>query len=166
LLALAGQADSFQSIIDLDSPEFLSPENMVRSIRKYCKHTGQPEPSTVGAMVRCILESLALKYRWGLDALEDLVEKRLDTIHIVGGGSRNDLLCQFCSNACDRPVVSGPAEATALGNIMVQALSTGFLTDLASGREAISASIRQRHFEPRSVTEWQEAYERFLRLIT
>ena len=166
LLALAEQADAFQSLIDLDSPEFLSPENMPRSIRNYCKQTGQPEPSDAGAMVLCILESLALKYRWGLEALESLVGRRLDTIHIVGGGSRNDLLCQFCSNACDRHVIAGPAEATALGNIMVQAISTGFLPNITSGREAIAASIRQRHFEPRSVSEWQDAYSRFFQLIS
>ena len=139
---------------------------MPRSIRNYCKQTGQPQPPTVGAMVRCILESLALKYRWGLDALETLVGGRLNAIRIVGGGSRNDLLCQFCSNACDRPVIAGPAEATVLGNIMVQAISTGFLKDVASGRKAIAASIHRRRFEPRAVSEWQDAYERFLRLTT
>ncbi len=165
LSALAEAAAPFRSIIDPDAPDFLAPGNMVDAITDYCKRTGQPAPESVGEVVRCCLESLALRYRWVLAALEELVGHRLETIRIVGGGSRNRLLCQLAADACQRPVVTGPVEATALGNILVQAIATGHLSNLREGRAAIAASIEQEHFEPRPADGWDEAYERFEALM-
>jgi len=162
MLALAEQARPFRCLIDPDALDFLHPDNMPEAIRTYCARTGQPIPEDDGAVIRCSLESLALKHRWVLDALERLVEHPLDTVRIVGGGSRNRLLCQYTANACARPVVAGPVEATALGNIMVQAVATGHLDSIAAGRAAIAASVPRDTYEPRDTEMWEEAYQRFL----
>ncbi len=165
LAAAAEEAAPFRSIIDPDSSEFLAPSHMVDAIAGYCRRTSQPAPETVGAVVRCALESLALRYRWTLHALEELVGHKLETIRIVGGGSQNRLLCQLTADACQRPVVTGPVEATALGNVMVQAMATGHLGSLAQAREAVAASIPQDEFTPGPVTGWDEAYARFQQLL-
>ena len=165
LLKLAEQAQPFLSLLDPDAPDFLSPGNMPAIIRAYCQRTGQPQPESVGAVVRCCLESLALKYRLVLESLERLVGRRLGTIRVVGGGSQNYLLCQFTADACERPVVAGPVEATALGNIMIQAIATGRLPDVATGRQAVAASMPRRHFEPRASAAWQDAMARFRGLL-
>jgi rhamnulokinase len=120
LLTAAGRAEPFRSIIDPDAPELLSPPDMPAAIRDACVRSGQPAPETVGATVRCCLESLAVRYRATLDDLEELVGRRIATIHVAGGGSQNRLLCQLTSDACRRPVVAGPVEAAALGNLMVR----------------------------------------------
>ena len=109
-------------------------------------------------MVRCCLESLALKYRWVLAALEDLGGRRLEVIRVVGGGSQNGLLCQMTADACGRPVVAGPVEATALGNILAQAVATGYLPDIAAGRAAVAASTPQTTFTPRASGAWDTAH--------
>jgi rhamnulokinase len=111
--------------------------------------------------VRCCLESLALRYRWVVEALELLTERRLATVRIVGGGSRNALLNQFTADACNRTVVAGPVEATALGNLLLQAVASGHLRDVASGRRAIAASVKRRAYRPHSNDDWQQAYTRF-----
>lgn len=165
LLALAAQAEPFRSLVDPDHPDFLSPGDMPATVRAYCRRTGQPEPESVGAVVRCCLESLALKYRWAIEALDELVGYRLETVRIVGGGSQNRLLSQFTADACQRPVVTGPVEATALGNVMVQAIATGHLQDLAAGRRAIAASVPQETFEPGPAAAWDEAFGRFQELV-
>ncbi|HIQ06368.1 MAG TPA: rhamnulokinase [Anaerolineae bacterium] len=165
LLALAEQAEPFRSLVDPDASDFLNPGDMPAAIRAYCRRTGQPEPTSVGAVVRCCLESLALKYRWVLDALETLVGRRLGTIRIVGGGSRNRLLSQFTADACQRLVVTGPVEATALGNVMLQAIATGHLPDVAAGRRAIAASIEQQRFKPGPGGPWEEAFDCFKALL-
>lgn len=164
LLALAEQAAPFRSLVDPDATTFLSPGDMPATLRAYCKRTGQEQPQDAGAVVRCCLESLALKYRQVLGYLEDLVGHRLDTIRIVGGGCRNRMLCQFTADACDRRVVAGPVEATALGNILVQAIARGELSDVAAGREAVGASVPLETFEPRNRPGWDDAFERFSRL--
>ena len=164
LLALADQAEPLRSLVDPDDEAFLSPEDMPAAIRAYCRRTGQPEPGDAGAVIRCCLESLALRCRAVLDALEELTGRRLETIRIVGGGSQNRLLCQFTADACQRPVVAGPVEATALGNVLLQAIATGYLPDLAAGRAAVAASVRLESFEPRGNAAWEEAFARFKRL--
>jgi rhamnulokinase len=161
ILARAETAPAFRSIIDPDAPEFLSPNDMVSAIAGHCRRTGQPEPDGVGAVVRCCLESLALRYRWVLDALEELTGRKIETIRIVGGGSRNDLLNQLTADACGRPVVAGPVEATALGNLMIQAIATGRLAGIEAGRLAVADSVRRRRFEPSREAPWQEAFDRF-----
>ena len=161
LLAAAERAEPFRSIMDPDIPEFLSPPDMLAAIRGACIRSGQPPPETVGAVVRCSLESLAVRYRATLDELEELVGHRLETIRVVGGGSQNRLLCQLTADACGRPVVAGPAEAAALGNLMVQALATGDLDDVTQGRVAIGSSVKLATYEPRSeVGRWEEAAAR------
>ena len=151
-------------MIHPDSADFLNPPNMVDAVRHFCRRTGQAEPAGVGEFVRCCLESLALNYRRVLDDLETLTARTMHTIRIVGGGSQNQLLAQFTADACRRPVVTGPVEATALGNIMLQAIATGHLADIPAGREAIAASVPQRHFEPGTGDIWEEAYGRFMNL--
>jgi len=165
LLALAGQAQPFRSLIDPDAREFASPGDMPAALRAYCQRTGQPEPDSVGAVVRCCLESLALKARWVIEALETLLGHPLETIRIVGGGSQNHMLAQWTADACQRPVVAGPVEATALGNLMVQAIAAGHLSDVAAGRQAVAASVELHAFDPGPAGPWQEAWGRFAGLL-
>ncbi len=166
LLAQAALAPPLRSVVDPDAPEFLHPGDMPAALRAYCRRTGQPVPATVGALVRCCLESLALRYRWVLAALERLLGHPLTTIRIVGGGSQNALLCQWTADACARPVVAGPVEATALGNILVQALATGTLPNLAAGRRAVAASVPLASYAPCDTAAWDAAYARFEALVT
>ncbi len=165
LMALAAEALPFRSLLDPDARDFASPGDMPAAIRAYCRRTGQPQPDNVGAVVRCCLESLALKARWVIEALETLLGRPLDTIRIVGGGSQNALLAQWTADACQRPVVAGPVEATALGNLMVQAIAAGHLADVTAGRQAVAASVELHHFEPGPTGPWQEAWGRFLSLL-
>lgn len=161
LVTLAEQAQPLVSLVDPDAPDFLNPGDMPAALRAYCRRTSQPEPETIGALVRCCLESLALKYRWVIQALEQLTGRQIDTIRVVGGGSQNALLCQLSADACGRRIVAGPVEATALGNILVQAVTCGLLPGIAAGREAIARSVEQRVYEPHTSQEWQEAMSRF-----
>jgi rhamnulokinase len=166
LVALAEATPPLRSLIDPDAPDFLNPIDMPAAIGAYCRRTSQPEPNSVGAVVRCCLESLALKYRWVVGALEELTGRELDTIRIVGGGSQNALLCQLTSDVCCRQVVAGPVEATALGNILVQAVALGALSDIAAGREAIAASFEQGIYEPRTSANWEAAIVGFDALVS
>ena len=166
LVALAEGAAPLHSLVDPDAPDFLNPGDMPAAIRAYCRRTGQPEPESVGAVARCCFESLALKFRWVVEALETLTGRRLDTIRIVGGGGENALLCQLTADSCRRRVVVGPTEATALGNILVQAVAGGYLPDVAAGRRAVAASVRQATFEPRADGDWDAAFARFDALVT
>ena len=161
LLAQAEAAQPFRSLVDPDAVDFLNPPDMPAAIRAYCRRTSQPEPETAGQVVRCCLESLALRYRWVLEALENLVGHGLETIRIVGGGSQNRLLSQFTADACRRPVITGPVEATALGNLLLQAMATGHLASLAEGRQAIAASIEPEPIDPNPDAAWDEAFGRF-----
>jgi rhamnulokinase len=163
LLDLAERAEPFRFVIDPDAPELLNPPDMPAAIRALCLKAGQEQPETVGAVVRCCLESLALRYRATLEDLQELVGHRLDVVRIVGGGSQNRLLCQMAADACGVPVVAGPVEATALGNLMVQAIATGDLDDLAAGRAAVAASVTLDTYEPRSGGAWDEMLVRLRR---
>jgi rhamnulokinase len=165
LVALAEAAAPLRSLVDPDAPEFLHPDDMPAAIRSHCRRAGQPEPESVGALVRCCLESLALKYRWVVEALCSLTGRQLDTIRVVGGGSQNALLCQLTADACGRRVVAGPVEATALGNLLVQAVARGHLPDIAAGRAAVAASFEQAIYEPQPSAAWDAALARFDALI-
>jgi len=172
LLAEAQKATPFRSIINSDAPDFNTPPAMVDAIRTFCRRTNQPEPQTPGEVARCCLESLALRYRWVVDALEEILtsagrtgSRHLDTIRVVGGGSQNRLLNQFTADACGRTVVTGPVEAAAMGVIMMQAVATGHLSSVAEGRAAIAASIRQEVFTAQRTAGWDDAYARFLHMI-
>lgn len=172
LLAQAQRAHPFRSILNSDDPAFNTPTSMVDAIRAFCRRTGQPEPQSPGEVVRCCLESLALRYRWVVDALEAILAstthasgRQLHTIRVVGGGSQNRLLNQMTADASGCTVVTGPVEAAALGVLMMQAVATGHLANVAEGRAAVAASIEQEVFEPHPSPGWEDAYARFLRLI-
>lgn len=171
LLAAAEEAPAFRSLVNPDAPDFFEPSNMVDTIQAFCRRTGQPIPQSVGEVVRCCLESLALRYRWVVEALEEILAsagrgdgRQIHVIRVVGGGSQNRLLNQFTADACGRTVITGPVEAAALGVIMMQAVATGHLASVREGRAAIAASIEQETFEPRRESGWDEAYARFLEL--
>jgi rhamnulokinase len=167
LLAAAGeQANSFESLVDPDDPSFLSPENMLDAIAAYCKRTGQPGPETPPEYTRCILESLAFKYRQVLESLESLTGKRFSEIRIIGGGAKNRLLNQFTANAAGRRVIAGPVEATALGNIAMQMLATGAVASLKEGRAIIERSFPSDCYEPRDSERWERGYEKHENLST
>jgi rhamnulokinase len=161
LMRLAETATPFASLVNPNDPSFLLPANMPEALADYCRRSGQPAPNGVGGTVRCALESLALCYRWVLERLETLTGQRAEVIHIVGGGSQNALLNQFTADACNRPVVAGPVEATAIGNVLVQALGVGVLGSLAEAREVVRRSFDVLTFEPRQPEAWREPYERF-----
>jgi rhamnulokinase len=165
MVKLAEAATPFTSLVDPDDPAFLLPPNMPVAIGEFCRKTGQPTPTEPGAVIRCCLESLALKYRWVLEKLEGLVGKRLDAIHVVGGGSQNALLCQWTADATGRPVLAGPVEATALGNVLVQMLGLGLIGSLADGREVVRRSVTVTTYEPRDGGRWDEQYQRFVNLV-
>ena len=166
LLNLAEKAEPFGAIIDPDATDFLGHGDMPANIRAYCKRTGQTEPKDVGSIIRCCLESLVLRYRWVIEALEELSGQKITHIRIVGGGSQNRLLNQFTADACNRTVITGPIEATALGNIMMQAIATGHIDSLEHGRKAIAASQMQETFTPNPDAAWDEALEKFQLLLT
>jgi len=157
LVALAEAAPPLRSLVGPDASDFLNPAHMPEAIRAYCQRTRQPEPESIGAVVRCCLESLALKYRWVVGALEDLSGRQIDIIRIVGGGSQNRLPCQLTADACSRQVVAGPVEATALGNLLVQAIALGVLPNIAAGRAAVAMSSEQSTYAPRASGDWDAA---------
>jgi rhamnulokinase len=164
LTEMAGMAPAFVSLIDPTDARFISPGEMPAKIAAYCVEHGEPVPVGPGAYVRCILESLALLYRRTLRQIEGLIGRKLGRMHIVGGGSQNMLLNQFAANALRIPVVTGPVEATAVGNILVQALAMGDLPSLAAARQVVKASFNTRVVVPEDAGLWEEANRRFERL--
>jgi rhamnulokinase len=164
LTEMAEAAPPFAAIIDTDAPDFLAPGDMPARIREFCACHKQNLPEDKGTVVRVVLESLALKYRRTLEKLEQVLGYRLAPLHIVGGGSQNRLLNQFAANATQRPVVAGPAEATAIGNLLMQMLPLGHIASLAEGRDLVRRSFEVRMYEPRQAAAWDEAYERYLNL--
>jgi rhamnulokinase len=161
LEAARSESHSFTSLVNPDHPSFLSPASMVDAISAFCRATDQPEPDSPGACTKAILESLAFKYRLVIESLEELVGYRLEEIRIIGGGSKNRLLNQFTANATGRPVIAGPVEATALGNIAMQMLATGGVASLSDARAIIERSFPTDRFEPEHTGEWERQYQRF-----
>jgi rhamnulokinase len=159
--AAADDRNRFVSLIDPDHPDFLNPDNMLSAINEYCRRTQQPAPSGPPAYARAILESLAFKYRTVLESLEEVSGMRFEEIRIMGGGSKNRMLNQFTADATGRPVVAGPAEATALGNIVMQMLATGAVTSLAEARRIIDRSFPVERYEPSASDLWDAQYKRF-----
>jgi rhamnulokinase len=158
---LADEAAPLVSLINPDDGRFLAPEDMPQAIREACRQSGQPLPESEGAVVRCALESLALKCRQVLGWLEELSGSQVRTIHIVGGGTKNKALCQMTADACGRTVVAGPAEGTALGNLMVQAIAGGDVGSLAQARALVRRSLPLAQYDPRPDDRWDEALARF-----
>jgi rhamnulokinase len=165
LTKLAEAAAPFASLIDPDDPRFMLPPSMPAAIADFCRERGQPSPSEPGPVIRCCLESLALKYHWALRKLEELTGKTIDVIHVIGGGCQNALLCQWTADACGVPVLAGPVEATALGNILMQAIGLSLIGNLSDGREVIRRSVELAHYEPRNTNKWRELSEKFDQLL-
>jgi rhamnulokinase len=159
LTRLASEARPFSAAIDPDA--FLEPGDMPEKIAAWCRGKGQAAPETDGEFARAILESLALRYRNVVENLEALTGRKIDVIHIVGGGSRNALLNQFVADCTGRRVVAGPSEATAIGNILVQALGAGELADLDEMRAVVRNSFELTTVEPHRSPEWEQAYQRY-----
>jgi len=165
LTHMAARAEPFQVVIDPDYGEFFKPGDMPARIRAYCQATGQPVLESKGAVIRCALESIALKYRWVLERLEEMLARRLEPLHIVGGGTQNKLLSQFTADATGRRVITGPIEATAAGNILMQMMTLGHIGSLEEGRQIVRNSFEMLIFEPGSQPEWNEAYARLLQVM-
>lgn len=161
LTKMAAQEPAFRSIINPADERFLAPPDMPRAIVDFCRETNQPPPETPGAFTRCIFESLALLYRKTLLQIQRLTGTKIDVLHIVGGGSKNALLNQFTADACQVEVLAGPVEATALGNIMIQAITMGEVPDLAAARSIIAKTFDLTRYEPKPGEVWMAAFERF-----
>jgi rhamnulokinase len=161
LLALAAQARPFAAVIDPDDERLLRPGNMPALLIELAAENRQTLGADPGAIVRCVLESLAMKYRWNIERLESVTGREISSIHVVGGGARNALLCQMTADAGDRSVLAGPVEATAIGNVMLQAIALGLVDSLEQGRDLVRRSTELRAFEPQSTEMWGPAWERF-----
>lgn len=163
LAQMAAKAAPLRSLIPLNDPRFLNPRDMPKAIQDFCQETKQPVPKSEGELIRCCYESLALKYGQTLASLEELTGESIDVIHIVGGGSKNKMLSQFAADVCQRPVVTGPVEATALGNLLTQVRASGELSSLAEMREVVRISSHVESFAPKRSSAWAEAAERLAR---
>jgi rhamnulokinase len=161
LMEAAREAQPFTSLFDPDDSSFLHPPQMTGAIAEYCRRTGQPIPSGPASFTRAILESLAFKYRFIVDTLEELADTKITEIQILGGGARNRLLNQFTAEATGRTVIAGPVEATALGNIAMQMVATGAVSSLAEARRIIEYSFPVDRFEPAAADGWSAHYRRF-----
>jgi len=162
---MTADAPPFGALINPNDLRFWSPDDMPDKIAAFCKETGQPVPAAPGPMLRCVYESLALLYRVMAKRLEQLVSRKIEQLHIVGGGSKNDLLNQFTANALQIPVLAGPKEATAIGNIVVQAIALGHLKSLEEARQVVRNSSEIATFHPQDTAEWQKAFQRFEKML-
>ncbi|MGY8823881.1 MAG: rhamnulokinase [Candidatus Latescibacterota bacterium] len=165
LTDMAAQAPAFTALVDPDDERFIAPGDMPARLRGFCGETDQPVPGDVGTIVRGALESLALKYRYVLESLENILGRKLERIHIVGGGIQNRLLCQFTADATQRPVIAGPIEATAIGNLLVQAIGLGEIGNLDEARQIVRRSFAPDLYTPGPAAGWDEAYGRFCQLL-
>lgn len=162
-LALA--AEPFKCFIDPDAPEFVPHGNIPERVREFCRKTGQYVPETVGEIMRCIYESLAMKYRLTFEKLRECTERDYPVIHVIGGGTKDGLLCQMTANSCDRTVKAGPIEATVMGNVAVQLMSDGSVKNIGQARKIVADSSELKTFEPKDTDKWAKAYEDFLKII-
>ena len=161
LVEMAKAETPFQYYVDPDAPDFLNPESMTSAIGAYCSRTGQKSPETIGQTVRCIFDSLALKYRYTMELLKKVSPHPIEKLHVIGGGSKNTYLCQLTANAVGMPVVAGPAEGTAMGNLLVQAMALGYLESLADIRRVVRNSVETETYLPQDTDEWEKAYQKF-----
>ena len=167
LIAMAEKEQAFRSLINPDAPCFANPASMTAAIAEYCHATGQPVPENIGQYVRCIFESLALRYRQVIEMLRELSPVAIERLYVIGGGARNDLLNQYTANAIGIPVETGSSESTAIGNVMMQAKWAGVVATIADMRTMIRASLDDRkRYEPQLGETWQEAYEKYLTIYT
>lgn len=162
-LALA--AEPFKCFIDPDAPEFVPHGNIPERVREFCRKTGQYVPETVGEIMRCIYESLAMKYRLTFEKLRECTERDYPVIHVIGGGTKDGLLCQMTANSCDRTVKAGPIEATVMGNVAGQLMSDGSVKNIGQARKIVADSSELKTFEPKDTDKWAGAYEDFLKVV-
>lgn len=162
---MAREAKPFKCFIDPDAPEFVPAGNIPERIQEYCKRTNQEVPVTKGEIVRCINESLALKYRYTYEQIKECTNKDYNAIHMVGGGIQSKLLCQFTADSCNRKVIAGPVEATVMGNIALQLMVSGDIKDLKHAREVIAKSPDIVTYESNYNDQWEEAYTRYLKML-
>ena len=160
----AMEAPAFRSFIFPDAPEFANPTSMIEAIQTYCKKTGQPVPTTYQEIARCIFESLAMRYRQVIGYLKDLAPFDIERLHVIGGGTYNLYLMQMAANSIGMPVLTGPVEGTAIGNIMLQAKAAGVVKDMFEMRRIIAQSIEMKTYEPQDTAAWEAAYERYLQV--
>lgn len=167
LVEMAMGVPAFKAIIDVDDDYFLAPGDMPARIQAYCEKTGQPVPQGRGEISRVIYESLALKYRWAIERLEqDMLKKPVKVLHIVGGGSKNVLLNRFTADAIKRPVITGPGEGTAIGNLLMQAIALNAIPDIAGLRKVVETSFPTETYLPETDGKaWDAAYERYLEMF-
>ena len=161
LTQLATEAIPFAALIDPSDERFFKPQSMSGAIAEFCHETDQTPPSTPGGFIRCALESLALLYHRRLNEVCELTNRKVKQLHIVGGGSRNVLLNQFTANACNIEVIAGPAEATALGNVLLQSITLGHLPNLRAARRCVRQSMDVENYKPEEIEKWAEARNRF-----
>lgn len=160
LAEMAKKAKPFAAYINPDYSRFLAPGDMPKRINEHLAQSGQKTINDKGQMIRIILESLALKYRYVMGAIEDIIGKKIETLHIVGGGIQNQLLCQFTANALGKKVITGPIEATAIGNILMQARATGQIKTLAKAREIVRNSFELKEYQPQETSLWEKQYKK------
>ncbi len=164
LTRMSDSAPSLKRFIDAESSEFFAPKNMVEQIVSFCVRTGQSVPQTEGEVLKCAVESIAMRFRDVFRMCEEINEHKIETIHIVGGGTKNRQLCQMTANATGRTVLTGPIEATAIGNILIQAISDGAVRDISEARAIVRNSFPMERFEPQNVEAWDAAYEQYVKI--
>ena len=165
LTEMARKAEPLQMFIDPDADEFLNPADMPEAIQDFCRRTGQRVPESEAALVRCCLESLALKYRWTVEKLAEITGRSAQVIHMVGGGTQNQLLCQLTADATGLPVVAGPIEATAVGNILMQAMALREIGSIEEARQIVRKSFPVKVYQPQAKAPWDEVYPGFAGLV-
>ena len=163
---MARDSEKFKCFIDPDASELSAHGNLPDKIKAYCKNTNQAVPETIGEIVRCIYESLALKYRLALEQISECTGKKFDVLHLMGGGTKDGFLCELAAQSLGIPVVAGPIEATALGNIMLQLIALGEIETIEQGRKIIAETEKVKVFEEAHTPDWDEAFERFCKVIT
>jgi rhamnulokinase/L-fuculokinase len=162
---MALECEPFKCFIDPDAPEFVPVGNIPERVREYCRKTGQYVPQTAGEVMRCIYESLALKYRLTFDEIRECTGKEYTKIHLVGGGTKDGMLCQMTASACNCEVIAGPIEATAYGNIALQLIADKAIPDIKTARQIIARSDNVKRYSPLNSEEWEEAYRKFVEII-
>jgi rhamnulokinase len=165
LVTMAEGAPPLAAVVDPNDPSFAAPGDMPTRVRDYCRRTGQKAPETPGEVVRCALESIALGHRHAISLLGAALGGEPPEIHVVGGGARNRLLCQWTADASGLPVLAGPADATAIGNLLVQAVALGELASLEEAREVVRVSFAPALYEPADRGRWDEAYRRLQGIV-
>ncbi len=164
IVELCQKAEPFRCLINPDDAGFLNPGNMPKAIQEYCEETNQPVPETKDEIARCIYDSLVLKYKFTLKQIESVTGNRIEKLHIIGGGAHNEMMNQLTADAIGIPVYAGPTEATAVGNIMMQAKALGQVSSLSEIREVVRNSFEVTEYLPKPKLDWEAAYRKFEKL--